>query len=135
MFDYFQKSYCREDFPWADLGKARGVSFQHILSTFDMWNKGRQSGSRVVFPCPFHVQNTEEILTVDLTSGDYSCTICTKNTENIVDFVHRLLPVQRVGAEMWLLQFVSSERERIMREYRHIIYWLNDCGKERMAQV
>lgn len=135
MFDHFQKQYSREDFPWAHLEKAASVSFRDVLSMFDLWNKGRQEGSQVRMTCPFHLSFTHAEMTIDFGREEYTCTVCTKNPENIVQLVHRLLPVQRVGAEMWLLQFVASERDRVMQEFRHIIYWLNENGKNCMARA
>lgn len=135
MFDHFQRQYSREDFPWADLERAARVSFRQVLTTFDLWNKGRQEGSQIRTTCPFHLASAKAELTIDLAREEYRCTICTKHAENIVDFVHRLLPVQRVGAEMWLLQFVPSEQEKVMREFRRLIFWLNECGKNCMASL
>ena len=135
MFDHFQKSYSRDDFPWADLLKAANVSLREVVSVFDLWSHVRQEGARLYFRCPFHLSSVSAVLVMDLACEQYSCVLCTKDPKDVVDFVHRILPVQRVGAEMWLLQFVASERDRVMQEFRHLIYWLNDCGAEAFVRA
>ncbi len=135
MFDHFQRTYDRNDFPWAGLEKAVTVSFREVVSVFGLWERVHQEGVELSMPCPFHLSGRTGTLVIDLATERYFCTVCRGNPETIVDLVCRILPVQRVGAEMWLLQFVRGERDRVMQEYRHLIYWLNDLGKKPFAEI
>ena len=134
------RSYTHDDFPELDFRTVGTVSFDIVFRALDLHHWLRKEENVWHGRCPLHAWGCDsaETFTADNERGWYDCSECEwkANGGNVSVFVSRYLGIiGQVRTEVWLLQFVESEREKVLKRFGDHIAHLNAVGRAETAKT